>query len=220
MYEGEGVTDSVVKTEIGAWWIVLGEAVPEISQNLGAYLSGCSTPYLQQLNLLAADTNGSASCQKIHQKISSWPVVNLSKWQVGMLTEMAFGFFIEKMQWWAMVDDSQKWKTCWRGKKVSKSDRSLARTSMNVVAAFVCLSLNTIWLVTNILFPVFLIALFPFRICKAMIICQLLVDVTAHKSLEHEFKTFQCYSRKASVHGGAAENMKVAIWKADPKAHP
>lgn len=122
MYEGEGVTDSVVKTEIGAWWIVLGEAVPEISQNLGAYLSGCSTPYLQQLNLLAADTNGSASCQKIHQKISSWPVVNLSKWQVGMLTEMAFGFFIEKMQWWAMVDDSQKWKILmWKWKMWSES---------------------------------------------------------------------------------------------------
>lgn len=105
MYEGAVVTESVVKTEIGAWWIVLGEAVPEISQNLGAYLSDCSTPYLQQLNLLAADTNGSASHQKIHQKISSWPVVNLSKWQVGMLTGMAFGFF----HWKNAVVDHGRW---------------------------------------------------------------------------------------------------------------
>lgn len=123
MYEGQVATEALVKTQTGAWWIVLGEAVPEISQNLGAYLSDCSTPYLQQLNLLAADTNGSASHQEIHQKISSWPVVNLSKWQVGMLTEMAFGFFfIEKTQWWTTADDSQKWKILvWKWKMWSES---------------------------------------------------------------------------------------------------
>lgn len=40
-------------------------------------------------------------------------------------------------------------------KSKKKTDRRLARTSMNMIAAFVYLSLNTIWLVTNIFFPVF-----------------------------------------------------------------
>lgn len=100
-----------------------------------------------------------------------------------------------------------------------KTDRRLARTSMSMITALVYLSLTTIWSVINILFPVFLIVLFPFRIYKAMIICQFLVDVRAHKNLGHGFETFQCYSKKASVHGGVTENMKIIIGKADPKGH-
>lgn len=52
-----------------------------------------------------------------------------------------------------------------------------------------------------------------------MFICQLFVAVRTHKNLGHEFETFQCYPRKASVYGGVTENMKIIIGKADPKGH-
>lgn len=50
-----------------------------------------------------------------------------------------------------------------------------------------------------------------------MIICQFLLNVSAHKSRGHRFKNFQCYSGTVSVHGGVAENKEVATWKVDPK---
>lgn len=91
LWDGEVAAESVVESEIGAGWVVSGEAVPEIPHHLGACLSGCSTPYLQRLNPLTADTNGSASRSKFCQEISSWPVVSSSKWRVGTVTEVVPG---------------------------------------------------------------------------------------------------------------------------------
>lgn len=151
--------------------------------------------------------NGKDASELFFQFSNAFPKSIKMYWALRQQTKSSSKLYVEKAgiipQVSAMIynDMNESWiwqssiylmKNLLKKKKKDwkKADRRLARTSMSMITALVYLSLTTIWLVINIFFPVFLIALFPFWIYKAMIICQFLVDVRAHQNLGHGLETF------------------------------